>query len=87
MVVDFLQQLSTALPSTMGDVQDGLCRKKKNSRKLELRLTNRKRQLQDGYAAVAYALCLYIRHPGPQDFGYPHTALSEGIACKHLTLW
>ena len=85
--MDILEQLSAALPSTVGDVQDGLRRKNKNFKKLELRLTNRKRQPRHGYATVTCALCLCIRHPGLQDFGHPHTVFSEGIACKHPTLW
>ncbi|KAF8271257.1 Spo11/DNA topoisomerase VI subunit A [Lactarius quietus] len=48
MVVDFLEQLSAALPSTEEDVKNVLRGKRKNPRKLELRLTDRKKLSNDG---------------------------------------
>ncbi len=50
LVVDFLEQLSAALPSTEEEVKDVLRGKLKNPRKLELRLIDRKKLSDDGYA-------------------------------------
>ncbi|KAH9176657.1 Spo11/DNA topoisomerase VI subunit A [Lactarius sanguifluus] len=48
LVVDFLEQLSAALPSTEEEVKDVLRRKLKNPRKLELKLMDRKKLCDDG---------------------------------------
>jgi hypothetical protein len=51
MVEDFLEQLSATIQST-GGVEDVLSKKIKTSMKLELRLTDRKKLSNDGYACV-----------------------------------
>ena len=48
--MDFLEQLSAALPSTEEEVKDVLRGKLKNRRKLELRLIDRTKLSNDGYA-------------------------------------
>ncbi|KAN0129228.1 Spo11/DNA topoisomerase VI subunit A [Lactarius tabidus] len=48
MVLDFLEQLSAALPSTEEEVKDVLRGKLKSPRKLELRLADRKKLSNDG---------------------------------------
>ncbi|KAH9040040.1 Spo11/DNA topoisomerase VI subunit A [Lactarius pseudohatsudake] len=48
MIVDFLEQLSAALPSTEEEVKDVLRGKLKNPRKLELKLMDRKKLCDDG---------------------------------------
>ncbi|KAH9057321.1 Spo11/DNA topoisomerase VI subunit A [Lactarius vividus] len=48
MVVDFLEQLSAALPSTEEEVKDVLRGKLKNPRKLKLKLMDRKKLCDDG---------------------------------------
>jgi hypothetical protein len=51
MVEDFLEQLSAAIPST-GGAEDVLSKKMKPFKKLELRLTDRRKLSNDGYACV-----------------------------------
>lgn len=54
MVEDFLEQLSTAIPSAE-EVEDVLRKKTKDIKKLELRLTDRTKLSNDGYACVPFA--------------------------------
>ena len=84
MVVDFLEQLSAALPSTEEEVKDVLRGKHKNPKKLELRLIDRKKLSNDGYAVPQL-------HPPViscgQGFRHSHTVFPEGSSCEHYTLW
>ena len=85
MVEDFLEQLSAAIPST--GAEDGLSKKMKTFKKLELRLTDRKKLSSDGYDCM---ICFYSSISAtswPQGFRYPLTVLPEGDGCKHYTLW
>jgi hypothetical protein len=86
MVEDFLEQLSAAIPSTEG-VEDVLRKKTKPFKKLELRLTDRRKLTNDGYACVRFVLFVHIYSSWPQRFRYPHTVLPQGNGCKHHTLW
>lgn len=52
--MDLLEQLSAALPSTEEEVKEVLRGKIKNPRKLELRLTDRNKLSNDGYAVPQY---------------------------------
>jgi hypothetical protein len=49
MVEDFLKQLSAAIPPAE-EVEDVLRKKTKDTKKLELRLADRKKLSNDGYA-------------------------------------
>jgi hypothetical protein len=53
MIEDFLEQLSAAIPS-VEEVQDVLRKKTKDTKKLELRLTDRTKLSNDGYACVPF---------------------------------
>jgi hypothetical protein len=53
MVEDFLEQLSAAIPSAE-EVEDVLRKKTKDTKKLELRLTDRTKLSNDGYACVPF---------------------------------
>ena len=61
MVLDFLEQLSAALPSTEEEVKDVLRGKFKSPRKLELRLTDRKKLSNDGYTGPQCFVCYLMR--------------------------
>ena len=54
MVVDFLEQLCAAIPSTEKEVEDVLRKKTKTVRKLELRLADRRKLSDDGCAYVSF---------------------------------
>jgi hypothetical protein len=56
MVEDFLEQLSAAIPSA--EVEDVLSKKTKDTKKLELRLADRTKLSNDGYAYVPF--CLFV---------------------------
>jgi len=54
MVEDFLEQLSAAIPSA--ERAEGVLRKKtKDTKKLELKLSDRTKLSSDGYACVPFA--------------------------------
>ena len=53
MVGDFLEQLSAAIPSA-GEVENVLRKKTKDTKKLELRLADRTKLSNDGYACVSF---------------------------------
>lgn len=76
MVVDFLEQLSAALPSTEEEFKDVLRGKLKNSRKLELRLIDRKKISNDGYAIPQYLRLL--SHKG-RAFGTRTQSFPKGV--------
>jgi len=65
--VDFLEQLSTALPSTELELEQVLRKETKTSRKLELRLADRKQVSNDGYACELYVLLSMSTVPRPQN--------------------
>jgi hypothetical protein len=53
MVEDFLEQLSAAIPS-VEEVGNVSRKKKKDTKKLELRLTDRTKLSNDGYVCVLF---------------------------------
>jgi hypothetical protein len=60
MVEDFLEQLSAAIPK---EVEDVLRKKTKDTKKLELRLTDRTKLSNDGYACVPFiysSVCYFV---------------------------
>ena len=63
MVEDFLEQLSAAIPSAE-EVENALRKKTKDIKKLELRLTDRTKLSNDGYACVPFVIRPY---PLPLD--------------------
>jgi hypothetical protein len=78
MVVDFLEQLSAAMPSTEGEVQGILKKKTKTLKKLELRLTNRTRLSNDGYAREPFVLLVYTCHLSAAGLLVPAYKFSQG---------
>jgi hypothetical protein len=54
MVEDLLEQLSATITPTEGGVKDVLRKKGKTVKKLELRLTDRRKLSNDGYARVPF---------------------------------
>jgi hypothetical protein len=86
MVEDFLEQLAAAIPPIEGGVEDVLRKKTKSLKKLELRLADRRKLSNDGYACVPFVLFVHI-YSWLQGVRYPHTVLPKGNGCKHQTLW
>jgi len=83
MVVDFLEQLSAAMPSTEGEVQGILKKKTRNLKKLELRLTNRTRLSTDGYAREPFVLlCLYMPSLSSRTFGTRVQIFPRGLGAS-----
>lgn len=76
MVLDFLEQLSAALPSTEEEVKDVLRGKLKSPRKLELRLTDRKKLSNDGYT---FPQCLRLLSHGSRAFGTRTQSFPKGV--------
>ena len=76
LVVDFLEQLSAALPSTEEEVKDVLRGKFKNPRKLKLKLTDRRKLSTDGYAVPQ---CLCLPSHGNRTFGTRTQAFPKGV--------
>jgi hypothetical protein len=76
MVLDFLEQLSAALPSTEDEVKDVLRGKLKSPRKLELRLTDRKKISNDGYAVPQ---CLRLLSYESRAFGTRIQSFPKGV--------
>lgn len=74
--MDFLEQLSAALPSS-SEVEDVLCGKLKNTRKLELRLIDRRKISNDGYTVSLSCLCL-LSH-GSRVFGTRTLSFPKGV--------
>ncbi len=62
MVVNFLEQLCAAIPSTEGEIEDVLRKKTKPLRKLELRLTDRTKQSNDRCALRVVCSFVYINY-------------------------
>lgn len=87
MVVDFLEQLCAAIPSTEEEVEDVLRTKTKIVTKIELRLADRKKPSDDGCACTSFVRLSVSAIPLLQGFRYPLTIFSERNGRKHPTLW
>lgn len=59
MVEDFLEQLSAAIPPAE-EVEDVLRKKAKDTKKLELKLTDRTKLSNDGYTCLSFCLFVHI---------------------------
>ena len=76
MVLDFLEQLSAALPSSEEEVKDVLRGNFKSPRKLELRLTDRKKLSNDGYTGPQ---CLRLLSYASRTFGTRTHFFPKGV--------
>jgi hypothetical protein len=78
MVEDFLEQLSAAIPSTEGGVEDVLRRSTKTIKKLELRLADRRKLFNDGYACVQLVSFVHIYYLVATGLSVPARSFSRG---------
>ena len=80
MVEDFLEQLSVAIPST--GAEDGLSKKMKTFKKLELRLTDRKKLSSDGYDCMICFIRPYLLPRGLRAFGTRSQFFPRGMGAS-----
>ena len=82
MVMDFLEQLSAAIPSTEGEIEDVLCKRTKPFRKLVLRSIDRKKLSNEGYDCVWFVSCLHLLSCVRRAFGTRAQVFPRGMGAS-----